>query len=120
MPENKKALKITHVIFDLDGLLIDTEPTYTESHTFAMKHYGKNFTLDLKSITMGMTHDPAIKMLLDKVGLTDKVTVKEYDNFYHPILLEKLPQCPKNAWSITISATFSFSQYTDGNMFWFK
>uniref|UniRef100_A0A1I7W272 HAD-superfamily hydrolase n=2 Tax=Loa loa TaxID=7209 RepID=A0A1I7W272_LOALO len=95
MPENKKALKITHVIFDLDGLLIDTEPTYTESHTFAMKHYGKNFTLDLKSITMGMTHDPAIKMLLDKVGLTDKVTVKEYDNFYHPILLEKLPQCPK-------------------------
>lgn len=62
-----KTLEITHVIFDLDGLLIDTEPTYTETHTFAMEYYGKKFTLDLKSITMGMKHEAAIKILLDKV-----------------------------------------------------
>ncbi|VDM08544.1 unnamed protein product [Wuchereria bancrofti] len=94
MPGNK-ALEITHVIFDLDGLLIDTESTYTETHTFAMKHYGKKFTLDLKSSTMGMNHEPSVKMLLDKVGLTDKVSVKEYDNLYNPILLKKLPYCQK-------------------------
>ncbi|CAG9531551.1 unnamed protein product [Cercopithifilaria johnstoni] len=94
MPGNK-TFHITHVIFDLDGLLIDTEPSYTESHTFAMEHFGKKFTLDLKSFTMGMKHETAIKMLLDKVGLADKVSVKEYDNLYHPILLKKLPRCPK-------------------------
>lgn len=64
----KKVLEITHVIFDLDGLLIDTEPSYTETHTFAMEHYGKKFTLDLKSFTMGMKHEAAIKILLDKVN----------------------------------------------------
>lgn len=63
----KKALNITHVIFDLDGLLIDTEPSYTETHTSAMKQYGKKFTLDLKSLTMGMKHEAAIKILLNKV-----------------------------------------------------
>lgn len=63
----KEKLKITHVIFDLDGLLIDTEPTYTETHSYVMEHYGKKFTLDLKSFTMGMTHESSIKVLLDKV-----------------------------------------------------
>ncbi|KAM3723248.1 (DL)-glycerol-3-phosphatase [Dirofilaria immitis] len=91
----KKTLKITHVIFDLDGLLIDTEPSYTETHTFAMEQYGKKFTLGLKSFTMGMKHDVAIKILLDKIGLADKVSVKEYDKLYRPVLFEKLPHCPK-------------------------
>uniref|UniRef100_A0A8R1Y7A0 Uncharacterized protein n=1 Tax=Onchocerca volvulus TaxID=6282 RepID=A0A8R1Y7A0_ONCVO len=91
----KKALNITHVIFDLDGLLIDTEPSYTETHTSAMKQYGKKFTLDLKSLTMGMKHEAAIKILLNKIGLADKVSVEEYDKLYRPVLLEKLPHCPK-------------------------
>uniref|UniRef100_A0A915Q8D1 Uncharacterized protein n=1 Tax=Setaria digitata TaxID=48799 RepID=A0A915Q8D1_9BILA len=91
----RNGLKITHIIFDLDGLLIDTEPAYTETHTFAMEKYGKKFTLDLKPFTMGMKHDASIKILLEKVGLTDKVSVTEYDKLYHPLLLKKLPYCPK-------------------------
>lgn len=63
----KSILKITHVIFDLDGLLIDTEPAYTKAHTVALEHYGKKFTLDLKPFMMGMKHEDGIKILLDKV-----------------------------------------------------
>ncbi|MCP9258092.1 hypothetical protein DINM_002615 [Dirofilaria immitis] len=106
----KKTLKITHVIFDLDGLLIDTEPSYTETHTFAMEQYGKKFTLGLKSFTMGMKHDVAIKILLDKklqfskpdwLGrvveflIANKVSVKEYNKLCRPVLFEKLPHYPK-------------------------
>ncbi|VDM40586.1 unnamed protein product [Toxocara canis] len=101
---------ITHVIFDLDGLLVDTEPTYTEVNQRTMARFGKEFRLDLKPRTMGMKHDAAIQLMLDAVGLFgldfhhkslaflvglhDKVSVAEYCAIYDPDLRARLPYCP--------------------------
>ncbi|KHN73303.1 Pseudouridine-5'-monophosphatase [Toxocara canis] len=85
---------ITHVIFDLDGLLVDTEPTYTEVNQRTMARFGKEFRLDLKPRTMGMKHDAAIQLMLDAVGLHDKVSVAEYCAIYDPDLRARLPYCP--------------------------
>ena len=39
---------VTHVIFDFDGLLVDTETAYTKANSELLKKYGKEFTMDLK------------------------------------------------------------------------
>lgn len=64
---NDKNPEITHVIFDLDGLLINTEPVYTEVNSYTMAMFGRKFTLDLKALTMGMTNEAAISLMLEKV-----------------------------------------------------
>lgn len=60
--------KVTHIIFDLDGLLIDTEPLFVEVNKRVMAKYGKKYTTDLKILTMGMTLNPGIELLLEKVS----------------------------------------------------
>ncbi|KAL4702714.1 hypothetical protein ACJJTC_011579 [Scirpophaga incertulas] len=44
---------VTHVLFDLDGLLIDSEIIYTEAFSTVCAKYGKIFTWELKSTLLG-------------------------------------------------------------------
>ncbi|XP_054161942.1 pseudouridine-5'-phosphatase-like [Oppia nitens] len=54
MCETTRIADITHVIFDLDGLLIDTERVYTVTTNNITRKYGKEFTWDLKTKCMGL------------------------------------------------------------------
>lgn len=47
------ALPPTHVIFDLDGTLIDTEPLYTQAAERVLARFGKVFDLGIKRQIMG-------------------------------------------------------------------
>lgn len=40
--------KISAVIFDLDGLLLDTEPIYLEAYSKVCEKYGKDYSLDVR------------------------------------------------------------------------
>ena len=40
--------KVTHVIFDYDGILIETESLYTKANTMVLARYGAEFTMDIK------------------------------------------------------------------------
>ena len=44
---------VTHVIFDCDGLLIDSERYYSEALTEVAARYGKKFTPEIKVEMMG-------------------------------------------------------------------
>ncbi|CAG4966020.1 unnamed protein product [Parnassius apollo] len=56
--------KVTHVIFDLDGLLIDSEKLYTEAFTNVCAMYGKEFTWELKKNILGFQgHECAEKII---------------------------------------------------------
>lgn len=51
--ETAKFHPVTHVIFDSDGLLIDSEKYYTEALVETAKKHGKVFTNEIKVAMMG-------------------------------------------------------------------
>ena len=47
------AHQITHVVFDMDGTLLDTEELYTQSYQKVLDEYGHTYTFDFKTTLMG-------------------------------------------------------------------
>src|SRR6185503_9762792 len=48
-----ESRRATHVLFDLDGVLLDTEPLYTEATQAVVGRFGKTYDWALKRHTMG-------------------------------------------------------------------
>lgn len=67
---------ITHIIFDLDGTLLDTEPHYTYITNCIVKPFGKRFTSTIKSQMMGKDCLSAATILVENLELP--ITPKEY------------------------------------------
>ena len=59
----------THVIFDLDGTLLDTEPLYTIAAEQVCARYGATFTLQLKQQIMGGDSKRGARVVIDTLGL---------------------------------------------------
>ncbi|KAK4880531.1 hypothetical protein RN001_008677 [Aquatica leii] len=77
----KSFNKVTHVIFDLDGLLLDTETIYTEATNNVVQHYGKTYTWEIKSQIMGLTGEEAAKHIVKLLDLP--ITWEEYYRLAH-------------------------------------
>jgi (DL)-glycerol-3-phosphatase len=67
------AAAVTHVIFDLDGLLVDTETQYTVATQRALDVHGRQFTAALKGRMMGMPSLAATELMLEALGLAGAV-----------------------------------------------
>jgi pseudouridine-5'-monophosphatase len=70
----KKA--ITHFIFDLDGLLLDTEPFYTQATQEVVREFGKTFDWGLKARMMGRPAMESARFLVEALDLP--ITPEEY------------------------------------------
>lgn len=68
--------KITHVLFDMDGLLLDTERVYTEVTQNILNAYGKTFEWSLKAKMMGRKAPEAAQILVDELKIP--LTVEDY------------------------------------------
>ncbi|VDK55087.1 unnamed protein product [Gongylonema pulchrum] len=88
----KCDIKVTHVIFDLDGLLLDSETIYTRVNEELMQSYGKKYTMELKTKTTGMKLDELVNVVLEHEGLTGKVTFEEYKKRYLELSAKYLPE----------------------------
>ena len=78
---------ITHVIYDVDGLLLDTEPFYTQAHQAMAARYGKVFDWTVKSKMIGRRAEDSAEVILTALQLP--MSVEEYlDQRSH--MLEKL------------------------------
>ncbi|XP_030555241.1 pseudouridine-5'-phosphatase-like [Drosophila novamexicana] len=68
--------KVTQVIFDNDGTLMDTENMYTEAVQDVLTPYGQTYTYELKMRCMGKLAPVAAELMINEFNLP--LTVPEY------------------------------------------
>ncbi|XP_067948864.1 pseudouridine-5'-phosphatase-like [Watersipora subatra] len=81
--------QISHVIFDCDGLLLDTESIYSEVIGALCSKYGHTFNWDLKAKQMGRTERESAQVLIDYFQLP--ITVDDYVAFTEKGYIEHFP-----------------------------
>uniref|UniRef100_A0A5S6QEC9 pseudouridine 5'-phosphatase n=1 Tax=Trichuris muris TaxID=70415 RepID=A0A5S6QEC9_TRIMR len=81
---------VTHVIFDNDGLLLNTETLYEEAISTILSRYGKGkYTWELKLKQMGRAQEVAYQIIIDeyKLPMSVQQMIKETD----ALLLDRFP-----------------------------
>lgn len=69
---------ITHVVFDMDGLLLDTEKFYTQVQEIILARYNKTFEWPLKAKMMGMKAIEAAKVFVEETGISDSLSADQF------------------------------------------
>ncbi|KRZ60866.1 Pseudouridine-5'-monophosphatase, partial [Trichinella nativa] len=69
MNANAKFPPVTHVIFDSDGLLLDTETVHGECINSVMKRYGKELTYDMAALIRGRPQKDGFQFLVEEAKL---------------------------------------------------
>ncbi|MBA0877039.1 hypothetical protein Goshw_029705 [Gossypium schwendimanii] len=73
-----KRPTITHVIFDMDGLLLDTEKFYTEVQETILARFNKTFDWSLKAKMMGMKAIEAARVFVEETGISDSLSAEDF------------------------------------------
>ncbi len=60
---------VRHVIFDLDGVLLDTEPLYTQAIAAVAGRFGKRYDWTIKSQCIGRGTMEAARIIVDALAL---------------------------------------------------
>uniref|UniRef100_A0A2N9EEK9 glycerol-1-phosphatase n=1 Tax=Fagus sylvatica TaxID=28930 RepID=A0A2N9EEK9_FAGSY len=69
---------ITHVLFDMDGLLLDTEKYYTEVQEIILARYNKPFDWSLKAKMMGKKAIEAARVFVEETGISKTLTAEDF------------------------------------------
>ncbi|KAM6579464.1 hypothetical protein CsatA_003238 [Cannabis sativa] len=69
---------ITHVIFDMDGLILDTEKFYTEVQEIILARFNKTFDWSLKAKMMGKKSIESAKIFVEETGISDSLTPEDF------------------------------------------
>ena len=80
---------ITHVIYDMDGLLLDTEPFYTQATQAIVSRYGHTFDWSLKSRMIGKKAIDSARILVETLRLPIKP--EDYLRERESMLVELFP-----------------------------
>ncbi|KAK7864344.1 hypothetical protein R5R35_009183 [Gryllus longicercus] len=80
---------VTHVIFDLDGLLLDTERMYFEVREKLCKKYKKEYTLEFHADTSGVRGLEACELIVSKLQLP--LTAEEFYNQSKELYQKEFP-----------------------------
>ena len=73
---------VSHVIFDLDGLLIDSEQYYQMAISKICSQYAKEFTYPTKVLMMGSKPLEGASICIERLGLSDRVRPDDFVNKY--------------------------------------
>jgi pseudouridine-5'-monophosphatase len=81
----------THVLFDLDGVLLDTERLYTEATQAIVGRFGKTFTWAIKRDAMGRDAHVSARIVLERLGVP--LTSDEFLAERGPLLEALVARC---------------------------
>ncbi|XP_054269481.1 probable pseudouridine-5'-phosphatase [Macrosteles quadrilineatus] len=73
-------IPVSHVIFDLDGLLLDTETIYKEGVVKILAKFGKSYSDDLRLKAMGTKEQEFLKILHEELELP--LSLEEFSKEY--------------------------------------
>ncbi|KAJ0746378.1 putative glycerol-1-phosphatase [Helianthus annuus] len=88
--DSEKKL-ITHVIFDMDGLLLDTEKFYTEVQEIILSRFNKTFDWSLKAKMMGKKAIEAAHVFVEETGISDSLSAENFLVERESMLQEMFP-----------------------------
>ncbi|CAG8712824.1 8503_t:CDS:2, partial [Racocetra persica] len=71
---------ITHCIFDMDGLLLNTQQISNEVTSEVLARFGKTYSLELKSRLSGLRKHESIVLLINETGID--MTPDEFNKEY--------------------------------------
>jgi pseudouridine-5'-monophosphatase len=80
---------ITHVIYDLDGLLLDTEPLHAKVNQMVVNHYGKIIDHTLSCKVRGRKSYDSAKLLIQELDL--QITIEEFAKQKDAIIYDFYP-----------------------------
>lgn len=89
---HSRTAPITHVLFDMDGLLLDTERFYTDVQERILASYGKKFDWSLKAKMMGKKALEAGKIFVSETGLDAILTPEEFISQRESMLHSLFPE----------------------------
>lgn len=69
---------IKAVLFDMDGLLLDTERFYTIAQQKILDRFGIQFTMEVKSMMMGRKALDAAEIMIKHYGLEDQLLAEDF------------------------------------------
>ena len=93
---NEQALDLRAVVFDMDGLMFNTEDLYVEVGSQILARRGKTFTRELLDQMMGRPTKVALQIMIDWHGLdaTVEQLERETDELFPAVLDAKLAPMP--------------------------
>jgi HAD superfamily hydrolase (TIGR01509 family) len=88
--------RLRAVVFDLDGLMFNTEELYDEVGEELLRRRGQRFTPELKQLMMGRPSAVALRLMIERHGLADAVEhlAAESDAIFASLLPERLAMMP--------------------------
>ena len=91
-----KTTSVRAVVFDLDGLMFNTEELYVDVGTEVLRRRGKQMTSELLDAMMGRRPPQAIARMIEWHNLTDTVEaiMAESGEIFGPILDARLQPMP--------------------------
>ena len=95
---------ISYIIFDMDGLLLDTEPFYTEAHTILAARFGKVFDWSVKSKMIGLPAQSSARAMIDSLNLP--LTVQQYLKMRAPLLEKLFPKAEPMPGAVELTRLF--------------
>jgi pseudouridine-5'-monophosphatase len=90
----------THIVFDLDGTLLDTESLYTEASQHVVGQFGKTFSIDLKRQTMGGDTEQGAELVVRTLGLP--ITPSAFTQAREAELARLLPRIQPTAGAVAL------------------
>ncbi|XP_075152260.1 pseudouridine 5'-phosphatase-like Gs1l isoform X2 [Haematobia irritans] len=87
----KEYKKVTHCIFDMDGLLLDTEPVYEEVIRQIATSHNKPYPLEVRLKLMGTTENRTAEIVVNDLNLP--ITTDEFLQNFHELCRQRLSNC---------------------------
>jgi HAD superfamily hydrolase (TIGR01509 family) len=89
-------MKFKAVIFDMDGLMFDTESLFSVAQSAIAKKRGKEFTLEIKAKMMGQRPLHAVEIMLNELGIKEDAqkVFEEQAEMYVKLLRDRSEPMP--------------------------